>query len=146
AHADMVRQLIDLESFVTLSYVRLDLARRTLELVDCGHTGMIAVRADSKVCEIVHGDNLPLGIREGEIFDQTRMDFAAGDLFLFFSDGLTELRSPDGEAYGTDRLSASVMSHRGLEARALIDTIRAEALAFAHSDRLHDDLTCVAVR
>jgi sigma-B regulation protein RsbU (phosphoserine phosphatase) len=146
AHADMVRQLIDLESFVTLSYVRLDLARHRLELVDCGHTGMIAVRATSDTCEIVHGDNLPLGIREGEIFDQTQLSFASGDLFLFFSDGLTELRNPDGEPYGVDRLAESVVSHRRLEARPLVDAIRVDALAFAHSDRLNDDLTCVAVK
>jgi PAS domain S-box-containing protein len=146
AHADMVRQLIDLESFVTLSYVRLDLARGRLELVDCGHTGMLALRENSAVCEIVHGDNLPLGIREGEIFDQIQMTFASGDLFLFFSDGLTELRDLHGESYGADRLADSVRRHRMLEPRSLVDAIRAEALAFAQSDRLNDDLTCVAVK
>jgi phosphoserine phosphatase RsbU/P len=146
AHADMVRQLIDLESFVTLNYVRLDLARRHLDLVDCGHTGMIAVRAASDTSEIVHGDNLPLGIREGEIFDQTRMTFSSGDLFLFFSDGLTELRNPAGESYGTDRLAASVVTHRALDPPLLIEAIRMEALAFSKSDRLNDDLTCVAVK
>jgi sigma-B regulation protein RsbU (phosphoserine phosphatase) len=146
AHADMVRQLIDLESFVTLNYVRLDLARRRLDLVDCGHTGMILVRAASETCEIVHGDNLPLGIREGEIFDQTEMTFSSGDLFLFFSDGLTELRNPAGESYGTDRLAASVVRYRALDPPLLIEAIRAEALAFSESDRLNDDLTCVAVK
>jgi PAS domain S-box-containing protein len=146
AHADMVRQLIDLESFVTLSYVRLDLARRRLELVDCGHTGMLALRENSCACEIVHGDNLPLGIREGEIFDQLPMTFASGDLFLFFSDGLTELRDLHGDWYGVDRLAESVRKHRTLEPRPLVDAIRAEALAFAQSDRLNDDLTCVVVK
>jgi sigma-B regulation protein RsbU (phosphoserine phosphatase) len=146
AHADMVRQLIDLESFVTLSYARLDLARRRLDLVDCGHTGVIAVRAASATCEIVHGDNLPLGIREGEIFDQAELAFSSGDLFVFFSDGLTELRNPNGEWYGIDRLAASVMRHRTLEPQSLVEAIRAEALAFAESDRPSDDLTCVAVR
>jgi PAS domain S-box-containing protein len=146
AHADMVRQLIDLESFVTLSYVRLDLARRRLELVDCGHTGMLALRENSAACEIVHGDNLPLGIQEGEIFDQIQMTFASGDLFLFFSDGLTELRDLYGESYGAGRLAESVRRHRMLEPRSLVDAIRAEALAFAQSDRLNDDLTCVAVK
>jgi sigma-B regulation protein RsbU (phosphoserine phosphatase) len=146
AHADMVRQLIDLESFVTLSYARLDLAHGRLDLVDCGHTGMIAVRAAADTCEIVHGDNLPLGIREGEIFDQKQIPFSSGDLFLFFSDGVTELRSPAGETFGTDRLAASVLRHRTLEPRSLVEAIRADALAFAQSDRLNDDLTCVAVK
>ncbi|HXJ79143.1 MAG TPA: PAS domain S-box protein, partial [Candidatus Methylomirabilis sp.] len=44
AHADMARHLIELESFVTLCYARVDLTRCRLDLVDCGHTGVIHVR------------------------------------------------------------------------------------------------------
>ena len=146
AHADMVRQLIDLESFVTVCYARFDLARRHLALVDCGHTGMMVVRASTGACEIVHGDNLPLGIREGEIFDQIDVAFEPGDLFLFYSDGITEMRNPAGELYGTDRLSECMRLGRQLEPQALVDAIRDSAVAFAQSDHLYDDLTCVAIR
>ena len=146
AHADMVRQLIDLESFVTLNYARLDLNRRVLDLVDCGHTGMMVVRASTGLCETLHGNNLPLGIREGEIFDQIAVTFEPGDLFLFYSDGITEMRNLEGELYGADRLSECVRINRGLEPEALVDAIRRAAVAFAQSDRLNDDLTCVAVK
>jgi sigma-B regulation protein RsbU (phosphoserine phosphatase) len=146
AHADMVRQLIDLESFVTLSYARLDLNQRVLDLVDCGHTGMMVARANAGRCEILHGDNLPLGIREGEIFDQISVPFEAGDLFLFYSDGITEMRNRDGELFGADRLSECVRINRELEPEALVDAIRKAAIAFAQSDRLNDDLTCVALK
>jgi sigma-B regulation protein RsbU (phosphoserine phosphatase) len=146
AHADIVRQLIDLESFVTLSYARIDLSRRRLDLVDCGHTGMMVVRAGTGACEILHGDNLPLGIREGEIFDQIGVTFEPGDLFVFFSDGITEMRNPAGELYGADRFSECVRCNRALEPEALVDAIRKSAVAFAQSDRLNDDLTCVVVR
>jgi PAS domain S-box-containing protein len=146
AHADMVRQLIDLESFVTLSYARVDLTRQLLHLVDCGHTGMMVVRANSGACEMLHGTNLPFGIREGEIFDQLTVPFEPGDLFVFYSDGITDVRNPAGELFGADRLSACVRMNRDLEPDALVDAIRRTAVAFATSDRLSDDLTCVAVR
>lgn len=146
AHADMVRQLIELESFVTLSYARLDLNRRVIDLVDCGHTGMMVVRAKTGACEILHGDNLPLGIREGEIFDQIAVAFDPGDLFVFYSDGITDIRNPAGEFYGADRLSECVRINRELEPQALVDAIRTASVAFAQSDRVTDDLTCVAVK
>jgi GAF domain-containing protein len=44
-HEDMVQHLIELESFVTLCYVRFDPNRGRLDLVDCGHTGLIRWRA-----------------------------------------------------------------------------------------------------
>jgi PAS domain S-box-containing protein len=146
AHADMVRHLIDLESFVTLSYARFDLSRRRLDLVDCGHTGMMIVRGKTGACEVLHGDNLPLGIREGEIFNQIAVTFEPGDLFLFYSDGITDIRNPAGELYGADRLLEYVRINRELEPQALADAIRRAAVTFARSDRLSDDLTCVAVR
>ena len=146
AHADMVRQLIDLESFVTLSYARLDLNRRILDLVDCGHTGMMVVRGRTGVCETLHGNNLPLGIREGEIFDQLAIPFEAGDLFLFYSDGITDIRNGDGELFGADRLAEFVRINCALEPESLVTAIRQAALKFAQSDRPTDDLTCVAVK
>jgi PAS domain S-box-containing protein len=146
AHADMVRHLIDLESFVTLCYARVDLKRRVLDLVDCGHTGMMVVRGTTGACEMVHGDSLPLGIREGEIFDQISIPFATGDLFLFYSDGITDVRNRDGELFGLDRLAECVRFNRGLEPEALVDAIRRAALAFAGCDRPTDDLTCVAMK
>lgn len=146
AHADMVGHLIDLESFVTLSYARLDLNRQRLDLVDCGHTGMMIVRATTGVCEILYGDNLPLGIREGEIFSQITVPFEAGDLFLFYSDGITEMRNAADELFGAARLSDCVRLNRTLEPEALVEAIRRAVLAFAASDTPNDDLTCVAIR
>jgi sigma-B regulation protein RsbU (phosphoserine phosphatase) len=107
---------------------------------------MMVVRGRTGTCEILHGDNLPLGIREGEIFDQIAVAFEAGDLFLFYSDGITELRSLTGELYGAERLSECVRLNRHLEPKALVEAVRTDAVAFAQSDRLSDDLTCVAVR
>ena len=146
AHADMVRQLIHLESFVTLCYARLDMKRRVLDLVDCGHTGMMVVRGRTGLCDMVHGNSLPLGIREGEIFDQIAVPFEPGDLFLFYSDGITEMRNANGELFGLDRLVECVRLNRALQPHALVDAVRAAAMAFAGSDRRTDDLTCVAVK
>jgi sigma-B regulation protein RsbU (phosphoserine phosphatase) len=146
AHADMVRQLIDLESFVTACYARFDLAKRQILLVDCGHTGMMVLRGNADTCDVFHGDNLPLGIREGEVFEQTTVPFDAGDLFLFYSDGITDVRGPAGEHYGVERLAACVRRHRNLEPQALIEQIREVAVGFGGTDRFADDLTCVAVK
>lgn len=146
SHAEVVRQLIELESFVTLSYARLDMVRHRLDLVDCGHTGIVHVHGESGICEVLHGDNLPLGVQEGEIYDQITVPFEPGDLFFFFSDGITEARNPSGELFGTDRLEEYVRANSHLEPAAFVDAIRNAVFAFSGTDRLSDDLTSVAVR
>jgi sigma-B regulation protein RsbU (phosphoserine phosphatase) len=146
AHSEVARHLIDLDSFVTLCYARFDVNKRTLEMVDCGHTGIVFRHGGSGACEVLHGDNLPLGVREGEIYNQISVAFEPGDLLLFFSDGITEARNKAGELFGEDRLVEFVRSHIELEPAMLVENIRKAVFDFSSSARLSDDLTSVAVR
>jgi sigma-B regulation protein RsbU (phosphoserine phosphatase) len=146
AHSDVVRHLIDLDSFVTLCYARLDVNKRTLEMVDCGHTGIIFRHGKTGACEVLHGDNLPLGIREGEIYNQVSVSFEPGDLLLFFSDGITEARNAARECYGQNRLVEFVQSHAGLEPAMLVEAIRRTVFEFSGSLQFSDDVTSVAIR
>jgi PAS domain S-box-containing protein len=146
AHAEMVQQLITLESFVTLCYGRLDLSRHRLDLVDCGHTGVMHLHAQTGLCDMVHGGNLPLGIRAGEIYDQLPVPFEPADVLLFYSDGVTEARNAVGELFGVERLAECVRINRDLAPEALVEAIRQAVCTFAESDQLTDDLTCVAIK
>jgi PAS domain S-box-containing protein len=146
SHAEVVRQLIDLESFVTLSYARLDVNSRRLDLVDCGHTGIVQWHSSTGECDVLHGDNLPLGVRVGEIYDQVSVSFEPGDLFFFFSDGITEARNPAGELFGLDRLLEQIKMNSQLDPPAFIEAIRSAVVVFSETEQLVDDLTSVAVR
>jgi sigma-B regulation protein RsbU (phosphoserine phosphatase) len=146
AHAEMVQQLITLENFVTLCYARLDLNEQRLDLVDCGHTGVMHFRATTSLCTMVHGNNLPLGIRAGEIYEQTSVAFEPGDVLLFYSDGVTDARNAAGELFGAERLAACVRSHGARDPEALVAAIRQAVCTFTESDQLTDDLTCVAIK
>jgi PAS domain S-box-containing protein len=146
AHAEMVQQLITLENFVTLCYARLDLHEQRLDLVDCGHTGAMHFRARTSLCNMVHGNNLPLGIRAGEIYEQISVAFEPGDVLLFYSDGVTEARNSAGELFGAARLVDCVRSNGARDPEALVEAIRQAVCTFAESDQLTDDLTCVAIK
>lgn len=146
AHAEIGRQLIDLESFVTLCYARIDARMRSLELVDCGHTGIIMRRGRTGRTEVVHGDNLPLGVRVDEVYKQLSVGCESGDILLFFSDGVTEARNPAGELFGIERLRDCVQDYWQLDPFAIVETIRQAVVSFCGSDRLNDDLTTVVIR
>jgi sigma-B regulation protein RsbU (phosphoserine phosphatase) len=142
---EMVQHLIRLESYVTLDYVRLDLDRCNVTLVDCGHTGLIRMPRSGE-CELIHGDNLPLGVREGEIYSQLRLPFVPGDVLIFYSDGVTEARNSAGEFFGVDRLMQYIRANRELAPDALVEAIHKAALTFSATDQPADDLTCVAIK
>ena len=146
AHSEVARQLIELESFVTVCYARFDLTNHQVDFVDCGHTTTIHFQAQTGTCAMLQGENLPLGVSEKEIYEQVRVPLHPGDVLLFYSDGLTETRNGAGELFGIERLAECVQTHGRLEPEELIDQIRRAAVAFSNSETFGDDLTCVAVR
>jgi sigma-B regulation protein RsbU (phosphoserine phosphatase) len=146
AHAGLVHQLIDLDSFVTLCYGRFDLQRNLFQFVDCGHTGAVRLAARSSDCSVLHGDNLPLGIREGERHRPVTVVFEPGDLFVLFSDGITEAANANRELFGVERLLDCVRVNREREPQELVELIRSAVVQFSGSEQLKDDLTCVAIK
>jgi sigma-B regulation protein RsbU (phosphoserine phosphatase) len=144
-HSSMIDQLEDIETFVTLCYARFDMAKYLLSFVDCGHMRTIHFHADSNRCSLLRGVNMPLGFPEQEPFKQTLVSFKPGDLFVFYSDGLTEAKNQDGILYGEKRLVDFVQKNAIIEPEELINIIRKDVVAFSQSDIFDDDLTCVLV-
>lgn len=145
-HRELTPRLLDLESFVTLAYARINLESRVLRLVDCGHTKPLHFVARSGACRVIEGSNLPVGILEREIHVETVVSFEPGDAFVFYSDGVTEAPGLDGDLFGAERLARVIETADGSEAGDVLDAVRGEVLEFTGSRDLADDLTCVVVR
>jgi PAS domain S-box-containing protein len=144
AHAGVARHLIELESFVTLCYARFDMLERRLDFVDCGHTGIIVTTATGET-RLLQGSNLPLGVREGEIYEQLTVPLAPGDTLLLFSDGITDARDDAGQNFGLERLLALVKGRGALDPGALLGAIGEAVRRFSSRARPSDDQTSVAL-
>jgi serine phosphatase RsbU (regulator of sigma subunit) len=145
-HNEVVKQLITLESFVTLCYARFDLNVRQVTIVDCGHTRTVRYRPQTGHSDLLKGGNMPLGFIERDVYQQFSFEMEPGDLFFFYSDGLTEAVNERGEPFGEERLVELIASNNQLTVDALVHEIHASVNQFAGGLTLTDDLTCVAVR
>ena len=144
--AGMIQQFEQLETFVTLCYARFDLSQKMIRFVDCGHMRTIHLDNETGTCRLLEGVNMPLGFPEKEAFTQTSVPFRPGDLFIFYSDGLTEAKNKQAEMYGEQRLVDSVQQHAGTNLWELIQNIWQDVVAFAQSEIFSDDFTCIGVR
>ena len=142
----MVAQLQELESFVTLFYARFYPKRNRLTFVDCGHVRPLHYHCESRHVGPLKGENMPLGFPEKKAFRQFNESFKAGDVFLFYSDGLTETKSPVGELYGEERLVKFLQHHAADCPEDLIQAVKAELTDFSGSSVFDDDFTCIAVK
>jgi sigma-B regulation protein RsbU (phosphoserine phosphatase) len=144
-HEQVTRELAELDSFVTLLYARFDLAARRCTLVDCGHTRSVHFRRSSGACALLKGDNLPLGVADREFFVPLRLTFEPGDVFFFYSDGVIEAESPEGEMYGEDRVVDAVRLGHTLPPAELVAHVRDQVIEFCGGRPPGDDITCLAV-
>jgi phosphoserine phosphatase RsbU/P len=69
-----------------------------------------------------------------------------GDSIVFYSDGVTEAASPEGEEFGEDRLGAFVAGRPNLEVAELITEISSAVNTFTKGAPLADDLTLLIAR
>ncbi|MBX3278697.1 MAG: anti-sigma factor antagonist [Acidobacteria bacterium] len=146
AHSEVTGQMIELDSFATLCFARFDTASSRLTFVDCGHTPTIHYHSRSQTTRLLKGDNMPLGFSEGERYRQNSVSFKPGDVFLFYSDGLTEARNPQDEMFGEERLATFVRINSNLPPGELVANIRAAVVEFCGTEKFADDSTCIAVR
>ena len=142
----MVEKLMDLESFITLCYARVDLKSGVLELVDCGHTRLIHHRKGQKEADLIMGLNMPLGFSKDDEYVPITLSIRPGDTLLFYSDGVTEAENPKGEFFGEDRLADLLVQKSEKGARELVETIRDQVVSFQESEAMSDDLTCMALK
>ena len=146
AHRLLYDDLLRLESFVTLCLARMDRFARTMTLVDCGHTRTLHVRAATGTCHPIDGDNLPLGMSAADTYQQVSVEFETGDLFLFYSDGITEACDDGGDFFTEGRLCEYLRVHASEAPDTLLAGLKREVIAFSGHTTPSDDLTCVAVQ
>jgi len=90
------------------------------------------------------GGGLPLGLFPVAQPGLEEVDLARGDLLFFFTDGLTETRSPDMRYY-EERLPDELVTLAGRSAAEVVAGVQARAEAFSAGE-MRDDLTVLALR
>ena len=134
-------------TFVTAFIGLLDPVKSSVEYVSAGHGPLLVyTAADDAFTEIpTHG--LPLGLMPEVEFDPpTHVPLAPGDMLLLFTDGFFEWSRPDGEQFGTDRLTDVVRRHRDLPVADLIALVYAAVVEFSEGTKQSDDCTAVIVK
>jgi len=85
---------IEETSFITLSCAAFDPRARKLRLVRAGHLPMLYYSAKDKCCSQITPKGIGIGLENGTVFnreiEEVELKFHPGDVFIFYSDGLTE--------------------------------------------------------
>jgi hypothetical protein len=133
--------------FASFFFAHFEGTTRTLRYVNAGHPPPLIWKASGD-------DGNPIRLRQGGpvlglitdcAYDEGRVVLDPGDVFIAFTDGITEAMNEGGEEWGEDRL-LTLIRRAPSSARELIDDILCRVDRFAEGSAQHDDMTLIAMR
>ena len=132
--------------FASLFFGVFDLEASELAFVNAGHHYPFLVTAKGEVRDLVQGGTV-LGLVEDSTYEQGAMPFHADDLFVFYSDGITDRANPQGELFGVERLKeAAARSGTDCSARICLYSLLGEVQGWSAGAPAEDDMTLVVAR
>ncbi len=133
-------------TFVTAFYGVFDPARRVLTYSCAGHNPPRMRHCGSHEVHRLDGaQQLPLGVMSDVKFVDRSEQLRPGDQIIFYTDGITESLSPNGELFGTKRLD-DVLTDCSSEPAEIIESVLHQLHAHTDGSPPQDDQTLVVAR
>ena len=151
----IISRHLDSRSFITVTYLVVDLQAGTVQYARAGHCPLIYVPgsyAAQRTPQLLAPDGLVLGLQldGGKTFErlleEVSVPLGRGDLFVLYTDGLTEAMNDQGDCFGESRLAALIGEHADLPTDELRERILRDIEAFTGSALQQDDMTMVVLR
>lgn len=132
--------------FVTLTYAVFDTKARKLMLSNGGHLPVVAVDEDGKSSLITVEEGMPIGVLPGVSFGNSERVLKKGDIFAFYSDGVSEARNKKKDEYTVDRLQAVLCACVSLPVDQILERAVVDLNKFMGKADQHDDITLIVAK
>jgi sigma-B regulation protein RsbU (phosphoserine phosphatase) len=158
-HGDLARLMTNVNQLVydttpsnryaTFFYGQYHRDARIFRYVNAGHNPPIVLRraSDGPVHVIRLETGGPVvGLFPNTPYQEGSLAMEPGDLFVGFTDGISEAMNREDEEWGEERLIPAVAIYADRSAAEIIPSLMADADRFASGAPQHDDMTLVVVK
>jgi serine phosphatase RsbU (regulator of sigma subunit)/catechol 2,3-dioxygenase-like lactoylglutathione lyase family enzyme len=131
-------------AYATLFFAEYDDTVQSLRYVNCGHLPALLLRTDNKI-EKLDSTNTVLGLFNEWDCSSAEVRLFPGDVFVLYTDGITESFNAAGEDFGESRLIGALRRHRELPPEMLMASVVEEVKKFSTQEQ-HDDVTLIVAK
>ena len=142
----LVKDIEELNLFVTMFYSEIDLNQKCFRWVHAGHESAILYDATRESFEMLGGNGVALGIENDWDYEESEIGIASGQIILIGTDGIKEACNSHGEYFGNERLMTIVRDHAAETAKGLIKEVFNALNRFRYPAERKDDETLVVVK
>ncbi len=142
---------LDSDSFLTAAYAIIDGPAGQMVLARAGHPMPVLFNRKRKPRhQEIRSKGMMVGMSRGAMFgnslEEVTVELMSGDLIFFYTDGLTEARSPSGAQFGIDRALEILEASPRAKVSTLLENVRSAVTDFRGGGEPEDDITMIAVR
>jgi sigma-B regulation protein RsbU (phosphoserine phosphatase) len=130
--------------YATFFYGEFDPASRKFAYVNAGHNAPLILRGDEVIRLEASGP--VVGLLPGVGYTMDVFEMQPGDLFIGYTDGISEAQNEREEEWEEDRFLAAARAAAGRSARQVVEAIFREADAFTGNAKQYDDMTLLTVK
>jgi sigma-B regulation protein RsbU (phosphoserine phosphatase) len=134
--------------FVTMTLALFDSSTNKLKFCRAGHMPLIT--ASNGTISSYKTQGIGVGLESGIIFESSLVEeivsIKPGQIFAFFSDGITEAMNEVRDLFGEDKLSELLRNKSGRTSNELMDEIWESITKFRGHAEQSDDMTMVLVK
>jgi serine phosphatase RsbU (regulator of sigma subunit) len=152
----IISENLDTRSFITMTYGVLDLRAGVLTFARAGHTPLIHLPGGgerNQPVQVLIPNGLVVGLRIpgaqekfSELLEECRVELRRGDVFVLYTDGISEAMNRDSDLFGDARLGGLVAEHGHLDTGELRERILREIESFVGGADQHDDMTMIVIK
>ena len=143
----MTRDFEESAGFMTLFYLCIHPAEKSLCWVRAGHDPAILYDPESDQFDELRGEGMALGVDADGRFEQfQKAGLKKGQIIIMGSDGLWEARNPQGEMFGKEPIQQIIRQSPHATARDILTSCFNRLKDFLEDHSPEDDVTLVVIR
>ena len=128
----------------TLFYAVFDASTKWLTYTGSGHVNPVVIRSTGEVEHLV-SEGMPIGIEPRQRFTERSLQLAAGDLAVYFTDGVIDCTDAHGSVFGEERLIRILEASRHETVDCILEKVQAAMSEFIQAQP-SDDLTIIVTK
>ncbi len=131
-------------SYATLFFSEYDEAQSQLTFINCGHLPALLLRPE-EATEWLAPTATVFGLFKQWACAAEKRQLQSGDIFVLYTDGVSEASNADQEDFGTERIAEIVQQNRTRSAQEIVSAIVSGVTNFSTAEQA-DDITVVVVK
>jgi phosphoserine phosphatase RsbU/P len=139
---------LDRNWFVTITLALFDLKKNSVKFCRAGHLPILL--ATNGTVQSYKSQGIGVGLEKGIIFEESLAEeevfLKPGQLFVFFTDGITEAMNEKNELFSEEKLTELLLHKSKSRSIDIVSEIWSSVNTFRGSAEVNDDMTMVVVK